>query len=240
MNARMAKFLAGGLTAAALTAAAGGAAWAQVSTPQQSPTPGKPAAQAQRADAFLSALASKLGKTTDEVRTAAIAAEKDLIDQAVQAGRLTQDQATKLKQRVDQNGGRGLFGGGPRLEKPGNARGGAPFARQDSGALAQFLGVTPQQLGQELRSGKSMVQVAQVHGKSRDDLKGFITSQARTRFDTAVKNGRLTQAQADQALKKLTDGLDAMIDRVPKAGPKQQGQGQPGGPRRGGAGRTSL
>src|SRR5437899_512300 len=104
MNPKMAKFLAGGLTAAALTAAAGGAAWAQVSTPQGSPTPTKPG-QTQRADAFLNALATKLGKSADEVRNAAVAAEKDLIDQAVQAGKLTQDQATRLKQRIDQNGG---------------------------------------------------------------------------------------------------------------------------------------
>jgi urease accessory protein UreF len=94
----------------------------------------------------------------------------------------------------------------------------------ERGALAQFLGLTPQELGEQIRSGKSLAEVAQGKGKSRDDLKTFLTNQAKTRFSAAVTAGRLTQAQADQMLAKMTANLDTMIDH----------KGQPGkGPRPG-------
>jgi hypothetical protein len=215
MNRRIARFLAGGATALVLAGAVGATALAQSAPPTP---PGKAAAQAQ-ADAFLNALAAKLGKTPDEVRNAAKAAQKDLVSQALQAGRITQEQANRLNQRIDQSNGMpfgpGKIGPGPKA--PGAK--GAPAARATfgGGELAQFLGVTPQVLKGELGSGKSLAQVAQAHGKSADQLKTFVRDQAKARLDAQVKAGRVTQAQADAALKKLTDNLDQMINRVPPA-----------------------
>jgi hypothetical protein len=75
MNQRIAKFLAGGAAAAILAGAAGATAFAQ-SGPTATPT-AKPAAQ-QKAEAFVNALAAKLGKTPDEVRTALKAARQQV------------------------------------------------------------------------------------------------------------------------------------------------------------------
>jgi uncharacterized protein (DUF433 family) len=223
MNPRIARFLAGGAAAAVLAGAVGATALAQ-SAP--TPTaPGKAAIQAQ-SDAFVNVLASKLGKTPDEVRNAFKAAQKDMVSQALAAGRITKEQADRLNQRIDQGAGVPF--------KPGFAMPGArhdgkgvPGVRAGFGgpALARFLGIQPRDLMNELRQGKSLAQVAQAHGKSVDQLKTFIRDQAKTRLQAAVKAGKITQAQADAALKRLTDNLDATVNRVPPV----RGKGGQGG-----------
>ena len=92
MNPRLVKILAGGLTATALSAAASFTVFAQ-STPTSRPNqPGQ----------FLNALAAKLGKSPDDVLAAFKSTEHDFVNQAAQAGRLTQDQASKLNARINQ------------------------------------------------------------------------------------------------------------------------------------------
>jgi hypothetical protein len=79
--------------------------------------------------------------------------------------------------------------------------------------FADFLGITLDQLKAELQvDGATIAKVAEAHGKSRDQLKTFVTDSARGKLDEAVKNGDLTQKHEDAALKMLSDNLDKLID----------------------------
>ena len=77
-----------------------------------------------------------------------------------------------------------------------------------------FLGISQDQLQSELSAdGATMATVAQAHGKSRDDLKTFLTdSRSRSNADQAVANEQMTQDQADQMVQNTTSSLDNMID----------------------------
>jgi Protein of unknown function (DUF2680) len=55
-------------------------------------------------DAFWSAMAAKLGVSLDTLKADAVQVRKDMLDQAVKDGRITQAQADQLKQRIDANG----------------------------------------------------------------------------------------------------------------------------------------
>ncbi len=201
-----------------------GVALAQVppATPGQGPT-------------WLSRFAQALGKSETEVQQAAKTASTQAIDDAVGAGRLTAEQAQRLKDRLDQRpfAGPGSFGGprgphGPHRGLAGPGRLGGPLLREATDQLAQYLGLPPQDLQGQLRSGKSLAQIAQDRGKSRDDLKAFITTQASTRPDEAVRAGRLTQPQADQLKQRLSANIDQLIDRTPPLRPQNgQRQGPP-------------
>lgn len=206
---------------------AAGAAFAQ--------TPPGQAAQS----SWLTKFAQALGKTPTEVQQASKTASTQVIDEAVQAGRLTQEQAQRLKDRIAQAplDGQHLFGprGFGRGHGMKGARGDMGIMRQAETALAQYFGIQPQDLQTQLRSGKSLAQIAQEHGKSRTDLKSYITTEAKTRLDQAVADGKLTQQQADSLLQRLASNLDQMIDRSfqpGQRGPRPNGQ-QPNGPQQG-------
>lgn len=109
-------------------------------------------------------------------------------------------------------------------EKPERPRGfrggfGGPAMGQP---LATFLGITVQDLHTAFQGGQTLAQIAQAHGKSATDLKTFLTTQEKTRLDTAVKNGKLTSAQETQILTNFSNRLDQMIN--------QKFQAPPGGP----------
>lgn len=169
---------------------------------------------------FLDRVAQRLGIDTPKLQQALTDARADEIDQAVADGKLTQEQADKLKARLDSLP-EGAFGGGLGFgfrDGPGKAFGPAgPHHGFGLGVahekLADFLGISVAQLGTELRAeGATLASVAEAHGKSRDDLKAFITGETKAKLDEAVAAGNLTQARADEMLTKLGERLDGMID----------------------------
>jgi hypothetical protein len=223
MGFRLPRSVALGAAAAALAlVVAGGAALAQ--TPAPSSTPPAASSAQQHADELLGALASKLGKTPEELRAAVVAVQKEQVAQAVQQGRLTQEQADRLNQRIDQQAGRlglGLLGngfGGHRGGPKAGARAPSNRIPVDMTALAGFLGVQPQELAEAQRAGKSLVQLAQEKGKSRDALEAHLATQARGWVSQQVQQGRLTQPQADQRLADLDARIDRFVERAAPAG----------------------
>ena len=80
--------------------------------------------------------------------------------------------------------------------------------------------------------GATLATVAQAHGKSRDELKAFLTDDAKTHLAQEVTEGDITQAQADARLADLTANLDARIDATMPAfgGRGHDGMGPMGGP----------
>jgi hypothetical protein len=89
-------------------------------------------------------------------------------------------------------GGRGGYGGyGPMHD----------YVEQ---ALASKLGLTEEQVETELAAGKPMVQIALDHGIAQADLATFMNDVHTTAFAAAVKDGALTQAQADFMLQRMS------------------------------------
>ena len=186
----------------------------------QEPTPAANRPQQQRnherRDNFLGRVATNLGISLDQLRTAFKTAETQTVDQLLADGKLTQDQADKLKAKIQSGDG---FGIGRFLGK----HEGAKDRRQDRIAnirnglvesAATALHMTPADLKAQLKSGKSIAQVATAQSIDLSAVKTQITGDAKTKLDKLVADGKLTQARADQALQKLTDNLDAALGKV--------------------------
>jgi polyhydroxyalkanoate synthesis regulator phasin len=171
--------------------------------------------------------------STDQLTQAIKGAAQDRVDAAVKAGRLTQAQADKIKQRIAQANGLPLVGGpglgpgvlrlhrgfgGPGFGGPGFGRPGfGPF--REFGVAAKYLGLTPQKLFSALRGGKSLADVASDQGKSVDGLKLALKAAETARLDAAVKAGKLTQAESTRIQQELDQRLDAMVNgTLPKLG----------------------
>jgi hypothetical protein len=200
-----------GAAGAAVAAGAAGAAYGVTQNSRDS-----------ERQAFLNDAAKRLNVTPDKLSAALKGAFADRLDAAVKAGRLTQQQADAIKRRLDQKGGLPFFGGPHRF---GGPHGGPFFGGLD--AAANYLGLTDQQLGDQLRSGKSLAQVAKDKGKSVDGLKGAIRDSVKSRLDQAVNDKRITKDEEDRILGKLDSRLDDIVNRTPG---KHRWGARPAGP----------
>jgi hypothetical protein len=176
---------------------------------------------------FLDRVAEKLGIEVEALEQAIQDVRNEDIDAAVARGNLSQEEADRLKERLAAMPERAGFGPYFHLGPPFQFKDGFPPGRglkfgfglalpQHEQALADFLGVTTEQLREELRAdGASLSSVAEAHGKSRDELKSFILDEATRRLDEAVHSGALPQERAHEMRARLEEYLDELIDREP-------------------------
>lgn len=203
------------LGAAALLAVAGLSTAVFAETP--TPTPGTPAAQStgpsqDYRQVFLSKLAAALGVDQTKLSDSTKQAGSETIDEAVQRGDLAPNRAEEMKQRIQQGepglfgafgsrggrvGGHGWFGG------PRGMTG--PKSEAVQQAIADKLGITVEGLRTELRSGKSLSALAQEKGVAEADLQAVVVSAVKAQLDQAVKDGKLTQQQADSMLQRIQE-----------------------------------
>ena len=79
--------------------------------------------------------------------------------------------------------------------------------------LASVLGLTSDELWTQLGSGKSLGEIADAQGVSRDTVIDTLTNDLADHLADAVADGRITQAEADTKLAEAKDGLREMIDK---------------------------
>jgi hypothetical protein len=168
----------------------------------------------EREQAVLSDAAKRLNVEPSELRDALGEAEDAQLDADVKAGRLTQEQADAIKERRKDSGtvlgvGPGGPGGGLWLHHrggPGIGIGiGGPGEVTD--AAAKALGISRDELFKRMRDGKTLEEIAKAEGKSFDDVKAAMKAAMKKGLDEAVKDGKLTQKQADEILSRSTEHL---------------------------------
>lgn len=166
--------------------------------------------------AFLNDAARRLHVTPAQLQAALTGAAIDRLNAAVKAGRLTQAQANALEQRIRSGHALGPMGfglrrhffGGPRLLGPPRPLGPPPQLR----AAATYLGLSTQQLVDQLRAGRTLSQIAKAHGKSVTGLEQAMLAAFRSRLDRAVTAGILTKAQEQRLLSLWSAHLARLID----------------------------
>ena len=94
-------------------------------------------------------------------------------------------------------------------------------------AIASILGMTPQELRTEFQAGKSLAQIAEAKGVSRETLKAKLLEPRQARLDAAVAAGRMTAEQAQQAAARMSANVDRMLDATPgqRRQPRPAGSG---------------
>ncbi|HTE83453.1 MAG TPA: hypothetical protein VK821_01855 [Dehalococcoidia bacterium] len=226
----------GSLVAAVGLAAAlvGGVVMAQTPAPsgpgqsggQSAPAPGGGPSAAIHAtiDSFLNSLAQNLGISRSTLDGALKTTAKQQVDQAVAAGRMTKDQADKIKQRIDSGQGPIGFGFG-RFARGGGGTAGACGSSVQQ-AVTNTLGVSASDLQQARRNGESISQIAQDHGKSLQDLQTAVTTAMKGCLDAQVQAGTLTADQEQRILQRVQNGAGFIGGG--RRGPGQHGR-QPAG-----------
>ena len=88
-----------------------------------------------------------------------------------------------------------------------------------------YLGLPADQVKKDLRSGKSLGEIANATpGKSRDGLLKFLDDAASKRIEAAVDAGKITKDQAEQLRTKVDEAIIRIVDRsgdgMPDRAPK--------------------
>ena len=208
------------VTVAALAFAGGGAAIA--STQAWSPR--------EESQAVIDDAAEQLGIQPSELSDALKEALKNRIDEAVEDGRLTEEQANTLKERIN-SGDTPLVVGGFGHEGFGHF---GHFGNLE--AAASYLGLTEAELREQLVDEKTLADIAKAESKSVDGLVQALVKAAEEKIDDAVMEGRLTKERAAELKQDLKERITDLVNgelRRPPFGFREgfgRGFGFPGGP----------
>ena len=216
----------------AITAfAAGVPVGANAASPAPKPSDSSKAAAQQYCQVFVNDFAKDLGHNlkASDVQKAAQTAFGQTVDQAVKDGKLTADQATKLKQKAaggDLCSGMGLAGidrHGPGMAG-GHGEGGAAFLAD----AAKALGMSQSDLMTALRSGQTVQQIAASKGMNEQQFRDALVAQVKADLDAKVQAKTITQAQEDEALNRLKTGpLPFWSQSMPNHAPRPAGTPTP-------------
>ena len=182
----------------------------------------------ERLNNFFSRLAGNLGITQEELEGAIDQTQLELVDEAVADGRITEEQAAEIRTRIES--GEGPFF--PKQPHRGHHRGG-----NVAGQVAEFLGLTPEDVAAGLKDGQSLAQIAEAEGVGADKLTAFLLGELEARLAEAVESGKIDQARADEMLANASERITQMINHegLPSKGPGHAGSkgGEFGAPQRG-------
>lgn len=204
--------LAAGAGAALAVVGAGGAIAATKLSPQE------------ESKAVVDDAAKQLGVTPARLQDALEQALANRIDEAVKSGRITEETAAAMKQRLES--GDFPFFGGPGLERRGlGGKGMRGRLHVGLDAAAGYLGVTEAALRADLEAGKTLAAVARQKGKSVEGLVDALVAAQTKRLDEAVASGWLTKAQRDEIASRLEERATKDVNGVRSAFEGRGGHG---------------
>jgi len=171
-------------------------------SPSASPTASKNYAQT-----FVDKLAGILHLTPTQTQDALKQAQLQTVDQMQKDGQITQQQADAMKARINAGQGLGFGFGGRHGGFKGNGALTQSLKTAELNAAASALHMSPTDLQNALKSGKSLSDLETQQKVSDSAVKAAMQNAAKGVLDKAVKAGTITQAQADSILSHVGSGL---------------------------------
>ncbi|MGG0939510.1 hypothetical protein ABHN11_26255 [Brevibacillus centrosporus] len=160
----------------------------------------------------------KAGLTLAEVAKAQGVDENSVIDllvkqqeakwkEAVSAGKLTQEQVDSMKgnasERIKEQ-----------IERTAQARGGMGFVvnLHSNAELASLLKLDADKLQEQLKSGKTLADVASAQGVAKEEVVALLTKQQKDQLAAEVASGKLSQEEADKRGSDLEARVKSMVE----------------------------
>ncbi len=160
---------------------------------------------------YLQDLAHRLNVSVSTLQQDKLASKEDVLNQLVKDGKLTQSQADAMKQRLMSRqacSGKGLF-----LQHAVVGQFLAKYRPDMVSEIAQGLHLSTNQLTTELKSGKSLNDIATAQHVSSAQLQTIELNAVHNALSKAVSAGDLTQAQSD-SISKLLQNHPQFLERL--------------------------
>jgi urease gamma subunit len=165
----------------------------------------------------LAQVAQEQNVDVQTVIDAMAAAASAHIDEEVQEGDLTAEEANERKANLEERITR-LVNEGP--QRRGGPRGHGP--KLD--AAAQALGISAEDLREQLRDGKTIAQVAQDRNVDVQTVINAMVAEATARVDEKVQEGELTAEEANEKKANLEERITELVNEGPR---RHRGEGPP-------------
>ncbi len=173
-------------------------------------------AQHERGD-FVALLAENLGVTQEELHAAIQQTQLDMVEEALSSGKITEEQAAQMRERIESGEGlsfgpgRGRPGEGrPGHDGPGRPGGCQPFRGVDQ--VAELLGLTVGEIVSELEQGMSLAQIAEANGVTAAELAATLLAGIEEHVAQAVADGKIDEARAEEILANAAEKIDMLIN----------------------------
>lgn len=175
-----------------------------------------------RDEKTIAKVAAKHGLSRDAVVQRMTAAANAKVDEAVAKGQLDATRAAQMKERLAKQIAELVdraheFPAKDRPKdrpKPSAAHPRFHVLQHLLQDAAEVIGVSPGQLKQELRDGKSLKDVAQAKGVSRDTLVQKLVAAETARIREAHEAGRSTKETAERLEQRLAEAVAKAVDAV--------------------------
>ena len=148
--------------------------------------------------------------SVDDFTAAALEQISAQLDAAVEAGRVTEEQAAERLAQAEENltawinGEFEGFGFGPRGPQDGfGLRSGAIFD-----LVQEYTGLTVAEVREAMADGQTLSELIEANDQSVEDFAAAVTEQIRAELDAQVEAGRLTEDQAAERLAQVQEFLD--------------------------------
>ncbi len=194
-----------------------------------------------RDGATIAEVAEDHGVESQAVIDAIVSSRRELLDAAVESGRLTRAQADALGAHLEERAAElvndpfdlmPLWSRPPLLGRPGVWG----LAEGPLVAAAGAIGIQPVELMRSVHDGASIAEVAEDHGIAADVVIDAVAASLQQRLDSALANGWITRAEADERAAGLERQAAAIVNGdlppLPFPRPGDRGRwwiGRPGG-----------
>ena len=166
----------------------------------------------QYCEQYLQDLANRLHVSVSTLQQDKLGAREDVLAQMVKDGKLTQNQVNAIEQKLQSHQactgkGSGIVGRGIVLSSM------KQYLPAIENQVAQGLKLTSSQLTTDLKNGQSLNQIAKAQSVSSAQLHTIVLNAVQNAVNQAVKDGNLTQAQANALMKQLQQH-PAIVNRL--------------------------
>jgi predicted DNA-binding protein YlxM (UPF0122 family) len=163
----------------------------------------------------LGEVAEAQGVDTQAIVDAVHAQVQEMLQEAVESGRLTQDQADRILERLEEFDGESLLGLGMPFGPGSGMRGDFGIGRGWWGldAAAEVLGMDTDDLMAELRDGKTLAEIAEEKGVDLQAVKDAMTAQMEQKLQEAEEEGSLSPECAECARQRLGECEEEWLER---------------------------
>jgi hypothetical protein len=163
---------------------------------------------------ILERAAEELGVESNQLGDALRAAAIEQVEEALDAGNVSEEQADAFIERLESSdfpllGGLGPWGHGRFSHRGAPGPGFDLFEK-----AADYLELTEAQLHNRIANGRSLAEIAEAEGKSTEGLVDALVEAQEAELNEAVDDGRQTESQADAIRENLRERIEFFVDRT--------------------------